>query len=163
VRELDASELDCIRENGEALRGAPKGIPDSHGKKQRVCSEIARLDHAAKAERLMRPCAAAHVLAKARDILIVQDHVGQRDIRSTMVYAKLHNPAREKAAGLLRDWRLGSTPKTGRKRPRTPHYPPKRAFELIRKPIRFASEAWRTPQYSYSVAFGQAFSLLKFR
>jgi integrase len=31
-------------------------------------------------------------------------HLGHRDIRSTMIYAKVVNPSREKAAEQLRDW-----------------------------------------------------------
>jgi len=46
-----------------------------------------------------------HVLAKTGDVTVVQDHLGHADIRSTMEYAKVVNPTRDKAAALLRDWK----------------------------------------------------------
>jgi integrase len=46
-----------------------------------------------------------HLLAKLQDITQVQDHLGHRDIKSTMQYARVVNPTREKAAALLRDWK----------------------------------------------------------
>jgi site-specific recombinase XerD len=45
-----------------------------------------------------------HLLEKLGDITVVQDHLGHRDIRSTMIYAKLVSPTRERAAEQLRDW-----------------------------------------------------------
>lgn len=46
-----------------------------------------------------------HVLAKLGDITLVQDHLGHKDIRSTMEYAKVVNPSRERAAENLRGWK----------------------------------------------------------
>jgi site-specific recombinase XerD len=46
-----------------------------------------------------------HVLEKLGDITLVQDHLGHKDIRSTMVYAKVVNPSRERASERLRDWK----------------------------------------------------------
>jgi len=46
-----------------------------------------------------------HVLAKLGDITLVQDHLGHADIRSTMEYARVVNPSRERAAAQLRDWK----------------------------------------------------------
>ena len=46
-----------------------------------------------------------HVLAKLQDITQVQDHLGHKNIKSTMVYAQLVSPTRDKAAVALRDWK----------------------------------------------------------
>jgi len=46
-----------------------------------------------------------HVLARLHDITLVQDHLGHKDIRSTMVYAQVVNPSRERASESLRDWK----------------------------------------------------------
>lgn len=45
------------------------------------------------------------VLERTGDITVVQDHLGHKDIKSTMVYSKVVNPTRERAAEKLRDWK----------------------------------------------------------
>ena len=45
-----------------------------------------------------------HLLEKLGDITLVQDWLGHKVIKSTMEYAKVVNPSREKAAERLRDW-----------------------------------------------------------
>jgi site-specific recombinase XerD len=45
-----------------------------------------------------------HLLEKLGDITLVQDWLGHKDIKSTMEYAKVVNPSRERAAKRLRDW-----------------------------------------------------------
>lgn len=46
-----------------------------------------------------------HVLRRLKDITQVQDHLGHKDIKSTMVYARVVNPTRDQAAAELRNWK----------------------------------------------------------
>ena len=46
-----------------------------------------------------------HLLERLGDITLVQDWLGHRDIKSTMVYAKVVNASRERATNQMRDWR----------------------------------------------------------
>lgn len=46
-----------------------------------------------------------HVLRRLKDITQVQDHLGHKDIKSTMVYARVVNPTRDQAAEALRSWK----------------------------------------------------------
>lgn len=45
-----------------------------------------------------------HLLTLGEDLIVVKDHLGHRDIRSTMIYAQFTDRAREQAAERLRDW-----------------------------------------------------------
>ena len=45
-----------------------------------------------------------HLLTMGEDLIVVKDHLGHRDIKSTMIYAQFTTKAREASAERLRDW-----------------------------------------------------------
>jgi site-specific recombinase XerD len=97
VRGTAAGPMFCSRKHSPVSRRQVYRLMSGYCRRANIPPERAH-------PHVLKHSCATHLLEKLGDITIVQDWLGHRDIKSTMQYAKVVNPSRERATEKMRDW-----------------------------------------------------------